>query len=170
MVVLSQTWAVVVVFRENGQSNNFSCFWSLKGDNPLIVTRLLRNAYLHHLRIFYLKLSALIAVMHRFPCRKSELHQVRFNMHFSENQLGRSTPVIAHFCYMFHSKQEIPELNQLHTYKHNGQDECLCLILGCIFVKIVDKRMDQIESFVRYKFSSLFHPTKDQYLQPKVKN
>ena len=26
-----------------------------------------------------------------------------------------------------------------------------------------------MESSVRYKFSSLFHPTKDQHLQPKVK-
>ena len=68
--------------------------------------------------------------MHRFPCRKFELHQFRFNMHFSENQLGQSAPVIAHFCYMFYLRQEIPELNQLHAYKHNGQDECLCLILG----------------------------------------
>ena len=90
-------------------------------------------------------------------------------MHFSQNQLGQSAPVIAHLCYMFYSRQEIPERNQLHTYKHNGQDVCLCLILGSI-VKIVHKRMDQIESSVRYKFSSLFHPTKDQHLQPKVKN
>ena len=70
--------------------------------------------------------------MHRVLYRKFELHQVRCNMHFSENQLGQSVPVIAHFCYMFCSRQEIPELNQLHTYKHNGQDECLCLILGSI--------------------------------------
>ena len=73
---------------------------------------------------------------------------------------------------MFYSRQEIPELNQLHTYKHNGQDEFLDLIFRQYywFVKVDDKRMDQIESFVRNKFSSLFHPTKDQHLQPEVKN
>ena len=69
-----------------------------------------------------------MAIMHRFPFKKFELHQVCFLMHFSQNQLGQSAPVIAHFCYMFYSRQEIPELNNLHTHKHNGQDECLCLI------------------------------------------
>ena len=47
---------------------------------------------------------------------------------------------------------------------------CRVVVVGYENVKIVDKRMDQIESFVQYKFSSLFHPTKDQHLQPKVKN
>ena len=65
--------------------------------------------------------------MHRFPYRKFELHQACFSMHFSQNQLRQSAPAIAHFCYMFFSRQEIPELNQLHTYKHNGQRECLNL-------------------------------------------
>ena len=68
--------------------------------------------------------------MHRFPCKKFELHQACFSMHFSENQLGQSARAIAHFCYMFISRQEIPELNQLHSYKHNGQRECLNLFLG----------------------------------------
>ena len=51
---------------------------------------------------------------------------------FSQNQLGQTAPVLAHFCYMFYSRQETLDLNQLHTYKHHGQDECLSLILGSI--------------------------------------
>ena len=52
---------------------------------------------------FHLTFSAMIdiAVMYCVHCRKFELYQVGFNMHFSQNQLGQSAPVIADFCYMF---------------------------------------------------------------------
>ena len=113
--------------------------YCLKGGQPLIVAWLLRNAYLHSLRKFLAQFSALIAIMHCFPCRKFELHQACFSMHFTQNQLGQSAPIIAHLCYMFYSRQEIPELNQLHTYKHNGQDECLCLIVRQYLWKLLTK-------------------------------
>ena len=34
----------------------------------------------------------------------------------------------------------------------------------------VDERMEWEESFLSYNFSSLFHPTKVQHLQPKIEN
>ena len=36
-------------------------------------------------------------------------------------------------------------------------------------MKNVDERMEWEESFVSYNFSSLFHPTKVQHLQPNLK-
>ena len=76
------------------------CF-HLRGDNP---SSWLDCWEMHISTIwedFLLKFSAMIAIMHRFPCRKFELHQACCSMHFSQNQLGQSARAIAHFCYMF---------------------------------------------------------------------
>ena len=85
----------------------------LSRDNPLTVTRLLRNAYLHHLRTFLAHIFSIDSNHAPLSLQKIWASSIRFHMHFSENQLGQSAPVIGHFCYMFYSRQERPELNQL---------------------------------------------------------
>ena len=46
---------------------------------------------------------------------------------FLKTNLARAPGQSLIFVTCFFSRQEIPELNQLHSYKHNGQRECLNL-------------------------------------------
>ena len=68
-----------------------------------------------------------------------------------------------------YSRQEIPELNQLHTYKHNGQDECLCLIFRQYLWKLLIKGWTRWRALYGSSSAVSFTQLKTNIYSPKSK-